>query len=494
MNKVVTRFSPSPTGKLHIGGIRTCLYSYLYAKKNNGKFIIRIEDTDSKRFDPEAEVYIKNTLNWLGIIPDEDPWIGGPNGPYRQTERDYSFEIKSLLDSGYAYYAFDTSDELDLARRDNPNFSYNHETRMKMKNSLSLDPSVVSKLIMDKTPYVIRFKVTENIEVSFDDEIRGTIKFNTSVIDDKVLVKSDGVPSYHLANTSDDYNMGVTHVIRGEEWIPSTPIHVLIYNALGRKVPTFAHLPLILNPDGKSKLSKRSALKNGVPVVPFGGDGLDDKGNLVSYKGFHDEGFSNNALLNFLALLGWNPGGDVEIMSIDDMIKSFSLDRVNKSGARFDIDKAKWINSQHLKRTNNCCLKPFIKVIDNRYSDDKLNMIIDLAKDRSSFKGELNNTVDIFYNDPIITDFKKIDDNFIKVFSVFILDDINFDSPDTIKDGINSICNDLGIKIGKVMPGLRTALVGGISGPDLATTMFILGKDTAISRISSAIQSVSMVL
>ena len=494
MNKVVTRFSPSPTGKLHIGGIRTCLYSYLYAKKYNGKFIIRIEDTDSKRFDSDAENYIKKTLDWLGIIPDEDPWIGGVNGPYRQTERDYSHEIKLLLESGNAYYAFDSSDDLDLARKNNPNFSYNYETRMKMKNSLSLTNYEVNELIKNKVPYVIRFKVVDGMKVSFDDEIRGTVTFNTDVIDDKVLVKSNGIPTYHLANTSDDYNMGVTHVIRGEEWLPSTPIHVLIYNALDRKTPTFAHLPLILNPDGKSKLSKRSAVKNGVPVVPFGGDGLDDKGNVVSYKGFNDEGFDPRALLNFLALIGWNPGGDVEIMSMDDMINSFSLDRVHKHGARFDMDKAKWINASHLRMTPNACLKPFINIKDRRYSDDKLDMIIDLAKQRSDFKHDLNVIVDLFYNDPVITDFKKLDDNFLKVFSRFVLTDVDWSSPHSIKDSISSICDDLGIKMGKVMPGLRMALVGGIPGPDLPTVMSILGRKITIDRISKSMSSLILFL
>ena len=493
MSKVVTRFSPSPTGKLHIGGIRTCLYSYLYAKRHNGKFIIRIEDTDSKRFDPDAEMYIKNTLDWLGIVPDEDPWIGGDNGPYRQTERDYSYEIKSLLESGNTYYAFDSSSDLDLSRKNDPNFSYNYKTRMSMKNSLSLSNDEVNELIKNKVPYVIRFKVVENMEVSFDDEIRGTIVFNTNVIDDKVLVKSDGIPTYHLANTSDDYNMGVTHVIRGEEWIPSTPMHVLIYNALGRKVPTFAHLPLILNPDGKSKLSKRSALKNGVPVVPFGGDGLDDKGNVVSYKGFHDEGFDPNALLNFLALLGWNPGGDVEFMSIDDMINSFSLDRVHKAGARFDMDKAKWLNAHYLRMTPNDDLKSFITIKDKRYSDDKLSKIIDLAKERSEFKHDLNTIVDLFFNDPVISDIKKIDENFVKVFGNTIdgfissTSNLNFDNPMDIKDLINDICSINGIKMGKVMPGLRMALVGGVSGPDLMTTMSILGMRETISRLIKAI-------
>jgi glutamyl-tRNA synthetase len=486
MSKVVTRFSPSPTGKLHIGGVRTCLYSYLYAKKNNGKFIIRIEDTDSKRFDPEAEMYIKKTLDWLDIIPDEDPWKGGVNGPYRQTERDYSFEIKSLLDSGNAYYAFDSNDDLDLVRKNNPNFSYNYASRMNMRNSLSLTKEAVDKLIADKTPYVIRFKVVENKVVYFDDEIRGTITFNTNEIDDKVLVKSDGVPTYHLANTSDDYNMGVTHVIRGEEWIPSTPIHVLIYNALGRKIPSFAHLPLILNPDGKSKISKRSALKNGLPIVPFGGEALDDKGVVVTYKGFYDEGFDPKALLNFLVLLGWAPVGENEIFSMDDMISQFSLDRVHKSGARFSMDKAKHFNSHYIqnKRTDDYLMGFCDFGTDFVYDDVAKAKIIDMAKKRSTFNGDLQAIVNIF-SKPVVVDTFKPNPDYIKVFDKFvsISNDIDW-TPDNIKQVISDICTDMGVKMGKIMPDLRLALTGGLPGPDLMNTMSILGRGTSVNRIS----------
>jgi len=492
MNKVVTRFSPSPTGKLHIGGIRTCLYSYFYAKKHNGKFIIRIEDTDSKRFDPDAEKYIKDALDWVGILPDEDPWNGGKNGPYRQSERDYSIEIELLLSNGSAYYAFDTNDDLELARKNDSNFSYNAKSRMNMKNSLSLPKDKVDELL--KMPYVIRFKVPENEEITFNDEIRGTITFNTKEMDDKVMVKSDGIPTYHLANTSDDYNMGVTHVIRGEEWLSSTPLHILIYKSLDRNPPIFSHLPLLLNPDGRGKLSKRSALKYGFPIVPFGGNSLNEKGEIVFYKGFKDEGYDPKPFINFLALLGWNPGKDIEVMNLDDMINSFSLDRVHKAGARFDIDKAKWINSHYLKTTDNKDLIDFINIKDDRYSDDKLDKIITLAKDRATFKTDLNHIVDLFFDTPTITDYSKIDDNYTKVMSSFVdnIDSVDFNDNDSIKLTISSVCDGFGIKIGKVMPGLRTALVGGISGPDLMTTMSILGKDQVKFRIINSIKTVTV--
>jgi len=483
MNKIVTRFSPSPTGKLHIGGIRTCLYSYLYAKKNNGKFIIRIEDTDSNRFDPDAENYIKKTLDWLGIIPDEDPWIGGINGPYRQTERDYSNEIKLLLERGNAYYAFDSSNDLDLVKKNNPNFSYNYETRMNMRNSLSLTDDEVDELIKNKVPYVIRFKVIKGIEISFNDEIRGSIKFNTDVIDDKVLVKSNGIPTYHLANTSDDYNMGVTHVIRGEEWLPSTPIHILIYNALGRKIPTFAHLPLILNPDGKSKLSKRSALKNGIPVVPFGGDGLDDKGNVVSYKGFSDEGFDSRALLNFLALIGWNPGHDKEIMTMDDMISSFSLDRVHKSGARFDLAKATWVNSQWIQSlVSDDYLTSDVTDRLKTLTDDQKTSLINETKKRCNFQKDFAPIVDGLFNRK---DNINIDDADMTTLDNVIeaLDKVADWTFDNISNAITDYITNSGLKSGKLLGLLRKTVVYNSQGIDVKNSMFILGKTEVLNRL-----------
>ena len=491
-NIVVTRFSPSPTGKLHIGGIKTCLYSYLFAKKHNGKFILRIEDTDSKRFDPEAEKYIKDALDWIGIEPDESPWKGGPNGPYRQTERDYSVEVNMLLENGSGYYAFDTSNELDTIRKNNTNFSYNFKTRMNMRNSLSLSKDEVDSLLKNKTPYVIRFKVPENREISFDDIIRGTIKVNTNEMDDKVIMKSDGVPSYHLANTSDDYNMGVTHVIRGEEWIPSTPIHILIYESLGRKCPKFAHLPLILNPDGKGKLSKRSALKYGFPVVPFGGESLDDKGNKVKYMGFKDENYEPDALLNFLVLLGWTPSDQKELMTMADMISNFDLHKVSKAGARFDIEKAKWFNQQYINqfRDNDDLLKHINTGDTHEYSPENLSKIIDICKKRSTFVKDMQPVSDIFFKPIILSDKDKssIVPEFKTVFTKFITDIDNIEwKADIIKSKIYDICEENKIKMGKIMPNLRLVLTGGVPGPDLVSTAEILGQDETRKRIQSAL-------
>lgn len=486
MKNIVTRIAPSPTGPFaHIGNVRTLLYNYFLAKKSGGKFFVRLEDTDRDRYTDSFLTYFKDMCDWLGIVPDGSYWNPDTTiGSFVQSERDYSDKVKYLIDNGMAYYAFDSKDDLDLAHKTIPNFKYDATTRMTMKNSLTM-----SKYDFDTAfatgNYVIRFAVTPNVDVVINDAILGDITINTNTLDDKVLIKSNGIGSYHLCNVCDDHDMGVTHVLRGNEWVNSTPFHVILYKAFGWDVPTFAHLPLIMNPDGKGKLSKRTAMKYGIPIAPLGY--TDDKG--VYTPGWKDLGYDPKAFMNYLALIGWNPGDDVEIMSMDDMINLFSLDRVHKAGARFDMDKAKWINAHYLRATPNSCLKPFINIKDNRYSDDKLDMIINLAKERSSFKSDLNTIVDLFFDNPDITDIKKLDDNFLKVFSKFVLTDVDFSDTDSIKDSISSICNDLGVKMGKVMPGLRTALVGGISGPDLMTTMFILGKDATNDRISKSMSS-----
>jgi glutamyl-tRNA synthetase len=486
MKNIVTRIAPSPTGPFaHIGNVRTLLYNYFLAKKSGGKFFVRLEDTDRDRYTASFLTYFKDMCDWLGIVPDGSYWNPDPAiGSFTQSTRDYSDKVKFLLDNGMAYYAFDSKDDLDLAHKTIPNFKYDATTRMTMKNSLTM-----SKLDFDTAVatgnYVIRFAVTPDIDITINDAILGDITINTNTLDDKVLIKSNGIGSYHLCNVCDDHDMGVTHVLRGNEWVNSTPFHVILYKAFGWDVPTFAHLPLIMNPDGKGKLSKRTAMKYGIPIAPLGY--TDDKG--VYTPGWKDLGYDPKAFMNYLALIGWNPGNDVEVMSMDDMINLFSLDRVHKSGARFDMDKAKWINAHYLRATPNSCLKPFINIKDNRYSDDKLDMIINLAKERSSFKSDLNTIVDLFFDNPDITDTKKLDDNFLKVFSKFVLTDVDFSNTDSIKDSISSICDDLGIKMGKVMPGLRMALVNGISGPDLMTTMFILGKDATNDRISKSMSS-----
>lgn len=486
MKNIVTRIAPSPTGSFaHIGNVRTLLYNYFLAKRHGGKFIVRLEDTDRDRYTSSFLTYFKDMCDWLGIVPDASYWNPDPKiGSFVQSERDYSDKVKYLIDNGLAYYAFDTKDDLDTLK--SKGLKYDATTRMSMKNSFTMSKDDFDNAFTNGTSYVIRFAVTPGIDITFDDAILGSITINTDTLDDKVLIKSNGIGSYHLCNVCDDHDMGVTHVLRGNEWVNSTPFHILMYKALGWDVPTFAHLPLIMNPDGKGKLSKRTAAKYGIPIAPIGY--FDDNGDYN--KGWKDLGYDPKSFMNALALIGWNPGDDVEIMSIDDMINSFSLDRVNKSGARFDMDKAKWINASHLRMTPNSCLKPFINIKDDRYSDDKLDMIINLAKERSEFKSDLNTIVDLFFNDPVITDFKKLDDNFLKVMSKFVLDidSVDFSSNDSIKSAIVDICSKLDIKIGKVMPGLRMALVGGISGPDLMTTMFILGKDSTSDRINKSIR------
>ena len=486
MKNIVTRIAPSPTGPFaHIGNVRTLLYNYFLAKKSGGKFYVRLEDTDRDRYTASFLTYFKDMCDWLGIVPDGSYWNPDPAiGSFTQSTRDYSDKVKFLLDNEFAYYAFDSKDDLDLAHKTIPNFKYDATTRMTMKNSLTMTKSDVDAAIATGN-YVIRFVVTPDVDVVINDAILGDITISTNTLDDKVLIKSNGIGSYHLCNVCDDHDMGVTHVLRGNEWVNSTPFHVILYKAFGWDVPTFAHLPLIMNPDGKGKLSKRTAMKYGIPIAPLGY--TDENG--VYNDGWKDLGFDPKAFMNYLALIGWNPGAEVEIMSMDDMINSFSLDRVHKAGARFDMDKAKWMNSQYLKLTDNKDLMPYVNVIDNRYSDDKLDAIVSLAKDRADFKTDLNKIVKLFFDMPTIDDRSKLDDNYTKVMSDFInkIDTIDFDDTHSIKDTISTICNDLGVKMGKVMPGLRMALVSGIAGPDLMTTMSILGKDQTKLRINNSI-------
>ena len=352
------RFAPSPTGALHIGGVRTALYNYLLVKKLGGTFILRIEDTDQTRFVPGAEEYIIETLKWCGIEPTEGIGFGdGEYAPYRQSERKklYQDYANQLINSGNAYYAFDTPSEIEAMRerlKNESNQSYSLTTRGSMKNSLTLSEKEVKELMESGTPYVIRLKVPENVNVAIDDLIRNTVTFNTNELDDKVLLKADGMPTYHLANIVDDYLMKITHVIRGEEWLPSAGHHALIYKAFGWEsiMPRFAHLPLILKPDGKGKLSKRDGKKFGFPVFPLSWNGETEED---SFLGFREMGFDPRAVINFLALLGWNSGTEQEIFSMDELSEKFSLEKINKSGARFDYDKAKWFNQQYIMLTPN---------------------------------------------------------------------------------------------------------------------------------------------
>jgi len=485
MTQIVTRIAPSPTSNFcHIGNVRTLLYNYFLAKKNGGKFLVRLEDTDRDRYTPDFLDYFKKMCDWLGIIPDASYWNPDPSiGSFIQSERDYSDKINYLIDNGYAYYAFDSKDDLDKSHKSIPNFKYDASTRMSMLNSLSLSKDDVDNRISDGD-YVIRFAVPSNIDITFNDSILGDITINSNQLDDKVLLKSNGIASYHLANTSDDHDMGVTHVLRGQEWVASTPFHVLLYKAFGWDIPTFAHLPLIMNPDGKGKLSKRTSAKYGIPIAPLGYTDAD--GNFTN--GWKDCGFDADVFINTLSLIGWSPTDTNEILSMDDLITQFSLDRVHKSGARFDMDKAKHFNSYYIN--NNKTDDELLKHIDQgnqyKYSPDKLSQIVDLAKKRSVFTKDLQTIADIFFKPISISDMdkSKVTDDYKKVFSDFItkVDTINW-KPEDIKHLISDICNQTGVKMGKIMPSLRLALTGGLAGPDLMTTMDILGPIESVNRI-----------
>src|SRR3984885_12544801 len=387
--KVRVRFAPSRTGGLHLGGVRTVLYNYLFAKQHQGDFILRIEDTDQSRYVAGAEEYIYETLNWCGLEPDESPLKGGPFGPYRQSERKKSYReyAEKLIRDGWAYYAFDTAEELEIMRTNhrtstNPSPQYDHQTRMYMRNSISMGPEETEKLLTAKTPYVIRIKMPENEVLHLNDMIRGRVEFNTSLVDDKVLLKADGMPTYHLAVVVDDFLMQITHAFRGEEWLPSAPVHILLWKYLGWKadMPHWAHLPLILKPDGHGKLSKRDGARLGFPVYAM--SWLDEKTGELT-PGFRELGFLPEAFLNLLVMLGWNDGTDNEIFTLDELIDKFSIQRVNKAGAKFDFEKAKWFNSEWIKHSDAAKLKPEVKgVLQEKglaiTDDDYLLKVIEL--------------------------------------------------------------------------------------------------------------------
>jgi len=393
--KVRVRFAPSPTGALHIGGVRTALYNYLFAKQHNGDMILRIEDTDSQRFVPGAEAYIIEALEWLGIKFDEGVGYGGDHAPYRQSERKdiYRKYVEQLLSDGKAYIAFDTPEELEAKRKEIPNFQYDASTRMQMRNSLTLPKEEIDRLIAEGKQYVVRFKVEPGEDVHVNDLIRGEVIINSSILDDKVLYKSaDNLPTYHLANIVDDHLMEISHVIRGEEWLPSAPLHVLLYRAFGWEdsMPEFAHLSLLLKPDGNGKLSKRDGDRLGFPVFPL--EWHDPKTGEVS-SGYREAGYLPEAVINFLALLGWNPGNDQEILSMDDLIKLFSLEKCSKNGAKFDFEKGKWFNHKYIQnKSNEELTELFLPILQEKgISADpaKTAKIIGLVKDRISFVKEL---------------------------------------------------------------------------------------------------------
>ena len=405
---VRVRFAPSPTGPLHMGGVRTALYNYLFAKKNNGTFIIRIEDTDQTRFVPGAQEYIMDALQWCGIMPTEGPGIGGEYGPYVQSERKKMYRpyAEQLVADDKAYYAFDTAEELTEMREQAkkmgmPNWQYNSVTRTSLKNSLSLSADDVQRRLEEGEAYVIRMKMPRNIDIRFEDEIRGWVVVNTNNLDDKVLFKSDGMPTYHLANIVDDHLMKISHVIRGEEWLPSAPLHVMLYDAFGWDCPKFAHLPLLLKPDGNGKLSKRDGDRLGFPVFPT--DWKSEDGEI--YTGYREQGYFPEAFINMLAFLGWNPGTTQELFSLDELVEAFSLNRVAKAGAKFDPDKTKWFQQQYLRATDDAVLAEKLSpLLDNKYSLDQLTVVCKLMKERATFVKDIYTEGSFLLESPTVFD------------------------------------------------------------------------------------------
>lgn len=498
--KVRVRFAPSPTGALHIGGVRTALYNYLFAKQHNGDMILRIEDTDSQRFVPGAEAYIIEALEWLGIKFDEGVGYGGNHAPYRQSERKdiYRKYVEQLLSDGKAYIAFDTPEELAAKRKEIPNFQYDASTRMQMRNSLTLPKEEIDRLIAEGKQYVVRFKVEPGEDVHVNDLIRGEVIINSSILDDKVLYKSaDNLPTYHLANIVDDHLMEISHVIRGEEWLPSAPLHVLLYRAFGWKdsMPEFAHLSLLLKPDGNGKLSKRDGDRLGFPVFPL--EWHDPKTGEVS-SGYREAGYLPEAVINFLALLGWNPGNDQEILSMDDLIKLFSLEKCSKNGAKFDFEKGKWFNHKYIQnKSNEELTELFLPILQEKgISADpaKTAKIIGLVKDRISFVKELWAQTSYFFIAPESYEEKSVkkrwkEDTPERMKELIeILENItDFASEDTEKIVLGWITEN-NYHMGNVMNAFRLAVVGECKGPHMFDITTILGKEETIKRIKKAIE------
>lgn len=506
-NNVRVRFAPSPTGPLHIGGVRTALYNYIFARKHKGKFVLRIEDTDQTRFIQGAEGYIKESLEWLGIELDESPYNNGEYGPYRQSERkDMYFQYaQKLIDEGNAYYAFDTQEELvamrerlKAARVASP--QYNSITRMQMKNSLTLPEDEVKERLVSGGPYVIRLKVPRKEEVRLNDMVRGWVMVHSSAIDDKVLMKSDGMPTYHLANVVDDHLMKITHVIRGEEWLPSAPLHVLLYKFMGweESMPKFAHLPLLLKPDGNGKLSKRDGDKHGFPVFPISGAFPDKGGKRELINGFREAGYLPDALVNFLAFLGWNPGTHQEIFSMDELIEAFSIERIGKSGTKFDIEKARWFNQQYIKAKSGDELKQYLiaDLEENNvaYDEQLLAPICDALKERVTYPSDFWKDGSFFFRQPDNYDekivSKKWTEEAVGILGPYAeqLSGQDQITADEAKAVLNNILDEKGVKIGRVMQAIRLAITGHGSGPDLMQIIEILGGREVAGRIGQAIK------
>lgn len=495
MEKVRVRFAPSPTGALHLGGARTALYDYLFAKNQGGDFVLRIEDTDTARFVEGAEEYIMEALEWCGIIPDESPKHGGPYAPYRQSERRHIYDkyTQEILKTDYAYIAFDTAEELDKIRKEYEErgevFAYNYQTRARLRNSISLPADEVERLLNENTPYVVRFKMPFDRVLNLEDIIRGKFSVNTNTLDDKVLVKNDGMPTYHFANIIDDHEMKISHIIRGEEWLPSMGLHILLYEAMGWEAPQFAHLSLILKPEGKGKLSKRDGAKFGFPVFPLD---FYDKASGETFKGYREEGYFPEAFVNFLALLGWSPAEDREILSLDEMAKEFDLHKVHKAGARFSKEKAEWFNHQYLQKKSVAELVSLLKQIDGvaeaNLSDEKLEQIVGLMKERATFVKDIYNDGKFFFERPQSYDEKAIkkawkeDTPAIISGLVAVLENTDFRA-ETLKEAIHHYAEEKSLGMGRVMMPLRLCLVGELKGPDVPDILEILGKEESIKRL-----------
>lgn len=499
--KVRVRFAPSPTGPLHIGGVRTALYNYLFAKQHGGDMLLRIEDTDSNRFVPGAENYIIEALQWLGIGIDEGVGVGGPHAPYRQSERKHLYRqyVDQLLEAGLAYIAFDTPAELDGKRAEIPNFQYDARTRGDMCNSLTLPAEEVKARIDRGDQYVVRIKIEPDESITVNDLIRGEVTINSSILDDKVLFKSaDGLPTYHLANVVDDYLMEITHVIRGEEWLPSAPLHVILYRYLGwsDRMPRFAHLPLLLKPDGNGKLSKRDGDRLGFPVFPL--NWKDPKSGETS-SGYREAGYFPEAVVNFLALLGWNPGTGEEILSMRQLIEQFNLEKVSKSGARFDYEKGKWFNHKYLQMKSDEEVADLFQhiLVEKGIIEDsqKVTRIVSLVKERANFITDLWEQSSFFFQAPAAYDEKtvqkrwKADSPAQMLELADVLAGIDDFSPEHTEEVVKAWIESKGYGLGAVMNAFRLSVVGAAKGPHMFDITAILGKEETIARLKRAVET-----
>lgn len=502
--KVRVRFAPSPTGGLHLGGVRTVLYNYLFARRNGGDFVLRIEDTDQTRYVEGAEEYIINCLKWCGLEADEGPHVGGPYGPYRQSERKsiYRQYADQLVKSGHAYYAFDRPEELETMRErfktaSNPSPQYDHTIRLEMRNSCSLTLEETETLLEDGVPYVIRLRMPEHETVTFTDMIRGEVSFNTGLVDDKVLLKADGMPTYHLAVVVDDYLMKITHAFRGEEWLPSAPVHILLWKYLGweQDMPQWAHLPLILKPDGNGKLSKRDGDRLGFPV--FAMNWTDPKTKELT-KGFRELGFLPEAFINLLAMLGWNDGTEQEIFTLEELIEKFSLERVHKGGAKFDFEKAKWFNHEWIKKISpdslQSAVKPFLEEKGITIpGDDYLQKVIHLVKDRCTLLADFYEQSKFLFETPAQLDLEAVkpkwnDDK--KAFFEAVISGLQAASvwkAAELEASFKALATQKNIKPGEVLLPLRIMLVGGKFGPGVFDIAELIGKEETVKRIQAAL-------